>query len=216
MKINKLLILSAVLFLTPYIYAQFDCAPGQKQVIITCYSDQSCTTTIGEGFHVIFVTYTPIYDEYSGYTDANGQITHCFDEPGQQWWMRPDIDCMNPCYNYMYPNNSDYSWMHYWCYQYPADCDCSKDTDMKSQLLQNYPNPFNPVTNIKFILPKDSYAKLTIYDVSGKTVEILADGYFTAGVKSFDFDGSKYSSGVYIYKLETPDYNKIMKMVLIK
>jgi hypothetical protein len=83
-------------------------------------------------------------------------------------------------------------------------------------LSQNYPNPFNPNTKITFALPRSSFAKLVVYDMLGREVETLFNGHLNAGVYESDFDASKYSSGVYYYKLETDGYTETKKMILIK
>ncbi len=83
-------------------------------------------------------------------------------------------------------------------------------------LKQNYPNPFNPVTKIGFDLPKDGNVKLVVYDLLGREVSLLVNTFKKAGTYSFDFDGNKLSSGVYFYKLETPEFTDIKRMVLVK
>jgi hypothetical protein len=84
------------------------------------------------------------------------------------------------------------------------------------KLHQNYPNPFNPVTNIKFDLAKTGLVKLKVYDVNGKEVSTLVNSSMSAGSYTYDFDASSLASGVYFYKLETPDYMSIRKMILVK
>jgi len=83
-------------------------------------------------------------------------------------------------------------------------------------LYQNYPNPFNPTTRIDFALPKTSYVTLKVYDVLGKQVAELVNGTMNAGYFSAYFKGENMSSGVYYYKLETPDYTDVKSMMLTK
>ena len=45
------------------------------------------------------------------------------------------------------------------------------------ELHDNYPNPFNPVTIIKYDLPNATMVKLAIYDLLGKEMAVLVDGY---------------------------------------
>ncbi len=92
----------------------------------------------------------------------------------------------------------------------------NNQTPKEFNLHQNYPNPFNPVTNIKFDIPKSGFVKLKVFDISGKEVSTLISKEMNAGSYTFDFDGSSLSSGVYFYKLETPDYSSIRKMILVK
>lgn len=81
---------------------------------------------------------------------------------------------------------------------------------------QNYPNPFNPSTNIQFNIPVRSFVSLKIYDVSGKEVAVLVDGYKEAGSYIAAFNGSNLSSGIYYYKLKAGNFEATRRMVLIK
>jgi hypothetical protein len=86
----------------------------------------------------------------------------------------------------------------------------------KFVLSQNYPNPFNPSTIIKYGIPKSTLVKLTIYDETGKEVALLINEVKPAGNYEFSFDGGNFSSGVYLYKLETNDFRQTRKMILMK
>lgn len=83
-------------------------------------------------------------------------------------------------------------------------------------LFNNYPNPFNPKTNITFDIPKSQFVKMRVYDMQGREVALLVSQNLTAGRYSVDFDGANLASGVYFYSLETQDYYKVNKMVLVK
>jgi hypothetical protein len=84
------------------------------------------------------------------------------------------------------------------------------------KLHQNYPNPFNPVTNINFDIIKEGNVKIIIYDVQGRVVSILANQDVLPGRYNIQFDAGNYSSGVYFYRLETPGFTDIKKMIIIK
>jgi hypothetical protein len=83
-------------------------------------------------------------------------------------------------------------------------------------LSQNYPNPFNPSTTIKFGLPKNSEVKLVVYDVLGQVVAQLAKKDMTAGYHTVTFSASRFSSGIYFYRIEAGDFVKTKKMMLLK
>ncbi|MCK9409432.1 MAG: T9SS type A sorting domain-containing protein [Bacteroidetes bacterium] len=83
-------------------------------------------------------------------------------------------------------------------------------------LSQNYPNPFNPTTTINYALPKATNVSLKVYDVLGKEVVTLVGRYQESGRYTIEFDASKVSSGMYIYKLKAGDYTETKKMMLIK
>jgi len=83
-------------------------------------------------------------------------------------------------------------------------------------LSQNYPNPFNPSTSIQFSIPEQSNVKIVVFDALGNQLDVLADETKSAGNYSVNWDASKYSSGVYFYKLETNNFVKVKKMILMK
>jgi len=84
------------------------------------------------------------------------------------------------------------------------------------KLYQNYPNPFNPVTYIKFDMVTSSQVKLEIYDIRGRLVEIVFNGYLQAGKYSVDWRADIHSSGVYYYRLSTDKNSLMNKMILLK
>lgn len=83
-------------------------------------------------------------------------------------------------------------------------------------LSQNYPNPFNPTTTISFDVPKNSFVKLKIYDVSGKELAILVNENLNIGSYNYQWDASNFPSGIYFYKLEANDFVDTKRMVLLK
>lgn len=83
-------------------------------------------------------------------------------------------------------------------------------------LSQNYPNPFNPSTKIKFSIPKTGFVTLSVYNSIGREIDKLVSRELKAGVYETDFDGSKYASGVYFYKLDAHGFSETRKMLLIK
>jgi hypothetical protein len=84
------------------------------------------------------------------------------------------------------------------------------------RLYQNYPNPFNPATKIKFGLPENANVKLVVYDVLGREVAVLVNGFKQANTYEVDFDGAYLSSGVYFYKLDAGEFTAVRKMLLVK
>jgi hypothetical protein len=83
-------------------------------------------------------------------------------------------------------------------------------------LEQNYPNPFNPSTNIKFHVAQIRHVRLTIYDILGNEVAVLADKNMIPGNYEVTWDATGAASGVYFYKLEAGDFSRTMKMILIR
>jgi hypothetical protein len=76
-----------------------------------------------------------------------------------------------------------------------------------SRLLRNYPNPFNPLTRISFRLERDAQASLRVYDVQGRLIRTIVEGYLAAGPRTVEWDGTDdrglpVSSGTYYLRLQ--------------
>ena len=84
------------------------------------------------------------------------------------------------------------------------------------KLAQNFPNPFNPTTNIGFEIPENSFVTLSVFDMMGREVMQLVNGYREAGSYNVTFDGTDLASGIYFYKLQAGNFSRTMKMVLSK
>ncbi len=84
------------------------------------------------------------------------------------------------------------------------------------QLDQPYPNPFNATTNVGFELSKNGYARLALYDLTGREVATLTEGDMAAGHYSFIVDASFLATGVYIVRLESDARTASRKLVLMK
>ncbi|MFA6470222.1 MAG: T9SS type A sorting domain-containing protein [Bacteroidota bacterium] len=83
-------------------------------------------------------------------------------------------------------------------------------------LDQNYPNPFNPSTKIAFALPQNGNVTLKVFDAIGREVAVLVNEYKDAGRYSVDFNASRLSSGIYIYRLQAGDKTMTKRMSLVK
>ena len=83
-------------------------------------------------------------------------------------------------------------------------------------LYQNYPNPFNPKTTIVFDLPRAGDYSLTVYDVLGREVAVLASGTAPAGRYRAVWDATGFASGVYLYRLQAGTQAAVQTLILQK
>ncbi len=84
---------------------------------------------------------------------------------------------------------------------------------------QNY-NPFNPSTTIEYNLSELGHVTLRIFNLKGQEVRTLLNGPLPAGQYSLRWDGKDnqgrvVASGTYLYRLETNDFMKTRKMLLV-
>ncbi len=102
-----------------------------------------------------------------------------------------------------------------------TDVENSATLPNKFSLSQNYPNPFNPVTNIKFTIPEREKVKLEIFNIEGKSINTLVDGFYSTGqhdVQWFgnNIDGQHVGSGIYYYRLSAGNKVSVKKMIYLK
>lgn len=92
------------------------------------------------------------------------------------------------------------------------------DAPRAFELKQNFPNPFNPSTTIQFQLNQARQVTLTVYNAIGQAVATLVDSRLRAGSHQVQFDAANLSSGIYLYRLSSPetDIQITRKMVLVK
>lgn len=87
--------------------------------------------------------------------------------------------------------------------------------------LQNYPNPFNAVTIVRYRIPASGNVRLEIYDVLGKPIRLLSDGYQAIGEHSLSWDGTDQNqnsvpSGIYMIRLQAMGFVQMRKVVLAR
>jgi hypothetical protein len=83
-------------------------------------------------------------------------------------------------------------------------------------ISQNFPNPFNPTTSIQYTVPSSGNVRLEVFDVRGEIVDVLVDGYVTAGDHLQAWNASRHASGTYFYRLSFGGVCLTKSMVLIK
>ncbi|MBN2781314.1 MAG: C10 family peptidase [Candidatus Marinimicrobia bacterium] len=87
------------------------------------------------------------------------------------------------------------------------------------ELLKAYPNPFNPSTTIEFIVSSDSRVRVSVQDITGRLVSVLADRFCPAGAYRTKWDAGALPSGIYVCKFEMKDSERnpiTRKLLLVK
>lgn len=83
-------------------------------------------------------------------------------------------------------------------------------------LEQNYPNPFNPTTTITYNISEATNVELEVFDLLGRKVAVLANGFKNPGSYNVIFNAENLTSGFYIYRLKTDKYTLAKKLLLLK
>lgn len=89
------------------------------------------------------------------------------------------------------------------------------------RVYQSYPNPFNPACWIRFDLPHAGEVSLRVYDVTGRLLRTIVEGWrpsgsYTETWNGLDDEGGAVPSGVYFYELKALDFRSARKMVLMR
>jgi subtilisin family serine protease len=84
------------------------------------------------------------------------------------------------------------------------------------KLYQNYPNPFNPSTKVKYFIPRNSFVKITLHDILGSEIRTVVNESAQPGYYEVIVDGSDLSSGLYFVRLSSEDFQRTIKISLIK
>jgi hypothetical protein len=114
-----------------------------------------------------------------------------------------------------FPTNTDYATIKY---SQPGSA-VPYQPQPHSQEFALYPpcpNPFNPTTAISYQLSANSHVDLKAYDISGRLVTTLVDGWREAGVHEVTFDGAGLPSGIYISRITAGNWSASEKMIMLK
>ncbi len=137
--------------------------------------------------------------------------------PGGYFWAKPYADSIPRLVGYSGNEVAMYT------LEEALDVDNAGETIVPRgiELLQNYPNPFNPSTTIRFGLSEQGRVRLVVQNVLGQEVRRLIDGELSAGAHEVQWDGRseagvEVASGVYVYRLVTPEGEASRKMVLMR
>jgi len=88
-------------------------------------------------------------------------------------------------------------------------------------LFSNYPNPFNPSTKIDYGIPEAVNVQLVVYDLLGREVITLVNGFQEPGYRSVDWHGTdsygrNVGAGMYFFLIQAGEFRESHKMLLLK
>jgi hypothetical protein len=79
-----------------------------------------------------------------------------------------------------------------------------------------FPNPFNAVTNLSFYAPQEGSVTLILFDLLGKRIDRIVDGYVLAGSHRVQYNAGKLPSGIYLLRMQAGDWRQTQKIILLK
>ena len=88
-------------------------------------------------------------------------------------------------------------------------------------LFSAYPNPFNSSVSIKFRMPNKEFVDIVIFNILGEMVRVLAKKEYKFGDNIIRWDGKDnegkhLSTGVYFCNFKSKNYQKSMRLLLVK
>ncbi|TVQ71841.1 MAG: T9SS C-terminal target domain-containing protein, partial [Balneolaceae bacterium] len=98
----------------------------------------------------------------------------------------------------------------------PVSSEIPGDVPQELELSQNYPNPFNPSTVIRYTVPEQAHIRLTVYDMLGREISVLVNEQQGPGSYDVTWDGTDFTSGLYLYRLEAGSKSITRRMTFIK
>ena len=100
--------------------------------------------------------------------------------------------------------------------QYEIRVEASTSAAAKTALNPSYPNPFNSETVLSYTLPTAAAIRLEVFALNGQRVAVLHEGFQAAGYHTIALGASDLASGVYLYRLTTPEGRFVQKFTLLR
>ncbi|MEL7363230.1 MAG: T9SS type A sorting domain-containing protein, partial [Bacteroidota bacterium] len=96
------------------------------------------------------------------------------------------------------------------------DPDATNNRACQTSNAGAYPNPFNPSTQITYTIDQRDPVTVSVFDVLGRRVAVLVDNEVQEGRQTVRFDASSLASGLYLYRIDTPDRSTTGRLLLLK
>ena len=103
----------------------------------------------------------------------------------------------------------------------PLQSDDENTVPITHLLHSVFPNPFNSMVQIRFNISKYQNIEISILNILGETVRTLVNSQYSPGLNTLVWDGKNdyghdLSTGVYLCRLKTKNYNETIKLLLVK
>jgi len=174
------------------------------------------------GLYLLTFRYYLPFGFKAQYLHVNGvQVAEVgFDEPIEQWHERAIKVALQPGVNTI-QIEKNWGWMYVDYISLGTEAlnvaaEVLEKIPGTFSLAQNYPNPFNPSTQLAYTVPEAVHVRLDVFDVTGRRVAVLVDGFQPAGRYTVPFDAQTLASGLYLYRLQTGAFLQTKQMVLMR
>ena len=183
-----------------------------------------CICYFGGGIYVDSTSW-PIV---GGSLTLGNELYNNFADFGMQLFRQPPVDTLNwvPIFAHynqfeicppdfpedVFPENG---WDLENCHTLEIESDLPK---LPEQILlhQNYPNPFNPETYVKVVLHDEKEVDLKVFDIKGRTVEVIFSGTLNPGSHYFQWNAKSHSTGLYFIHLSSNTSVQTRKAIYVK
>ena len=99
----------------------------------------------------------------------------------------------------------------------PADVEIGEAVIPKNiKISAPYPNPFNPQTAIQIELNENMHLYAAVFDINGRVVKQLINGYLQKGNLEITFNNKGLTSGIYFIRIVGEGIQHTSKVVLLK
>jgi hypothetical protein len=150
-------------------------------------------------------------------------------DPGYDYWRQKRLSLGASCFDrergflYVFERRADdeKSIIHVWKVNTGSTGVERNFQKLNFELNQNYPNPFNSSTTLSFQIVHQSQVKILISDILGRKIKVLVDKNLQTGLHFVkwhgkDENGINVSSGLYFFRMETEDFIRVRKGLLLK
>ena len=90
------------------------------------------------------------------------------------------------------------------------------ENENETSSLSIYPNPISNSATIAFFLLEAETVKLQLFDITGKLIQVVADGNYIEGDNEFAWDASRVTAGFYYMRIEAGGYTEMEKISVVK